>query len=215
MFIQLITLLLDLIFPKFCVSCGKLYTLICATCYEKIDFFSLPIELKLESLFLTSVQACAVYRPPISPLIHSFKYKSVKKIGVILGRMMYQSIPLPSHSIVTAIPLHPRKQKQRGYNQAEVIAQEISKLTNIPFLPLLQRVKHTPSQSSMTDRQQRLNQLTGVFIVNPKYQPQIAGQQVLLIDDVFTTGSTLNECAKVLIKERAKQVFAVTAAHGS
>jgi ComF family protein len=106
------------------------------------------------------------------------------------------------------VPLNPVRLKERGYNQSALIAQQLSNITRIPFsVHLLKRLRNTPSQTKLS-REQRKENVKGAFAV----QGNVEGKRVLLIDDVITTGSTLNECAKVLKQNGAAWVTAAAIA---
>jgi competence protein ComFC len=208
----IINFLLDVFFPPFCCCCEKLGSYICHDCYQFVEFYSQPIQLKLDPLYLDQVIAATYYYPPIKQLIRFLKYQSVIGIGAYCGQLLYYTTNFPDADVITAVPLHPKRQDERGFNQAEEIAKELSKLTHIPYQQLLKRNHYTNAQAKVSHRSQRLKNLQNVFEVLPA-EPVPA--RVLLIDDVVTTGSTLNECTKVLKEHGAKQVFALTVSHGS
>lgn len=212
------SLLLDFFFPSACCSCQKLGTYLCNNCYNAVQFFTLPIRLKLEPLFLDGLLAATQYRPPITSLIHLMKYSSVKDIAQFCGEMMYYTVNLPPTDLLTAVPLHHTRQSRRGFNQAEEVARTLSAFTSIPYLPLLQRTKNQAHQASITHRQKRLTNLRDAFELNPQSTtklPSLQSKTILLIDDVATTGTTLNECAKVLKEAGAAKVYGLVIAHGS
>jgi ComF family protein len=160
------------------------------------------------------------YDGGLRELIHLLKYDRVKPAANVLGRMLAEVIVELEPSIeqknvvVVPVPLHGRKLKQRGFNQAELIARAALKLvpgsTQMEFAPLLmERVRETASQIGLTSRQRREN-LRGAFVVR---QPEkIARQEVLLVDDVMTTGTTASECARILKRAGAAEVWVATVA---
>ena len=160
------------------------------------------------------------YDGGLRELIHLLKYDRVKPAANVLGRMLAEVIVELEPSIeqknvvVASVPLHARKLKQRGFNQAELIARAALKLvpgsTQMEFAPLLmERVRETASQIGLTSRQRREN-LRGAFVVR---QPEkIARQEVLLVDDVMTTGTTASECARILKRAGAAEVWVATVA---
>ncbi len=173
----------------------------------------MPVSINLDETYVDTLIAATVFEEPIKSLLHEFKYQSVKGIGQWCGRMLYETTNFPQADIITAVPLHPQRQRLRGFNQAEEVAKELSTLSKIPYLPLLKRTKHTEYQASISDRTQRLTHLQNCFeFIQPK---QPIGSTVLLIDDVTTTGTTLNECAKVLKQNGFTQVFGLVVAHGN
>ncbi len=215
--------LLDFLFPKFCISCSRPFTYLCPKCYEQPDFFTLPIEPQLKDNQLDLLLSACVYKPPISNLVKELKYTGIKNIAKTCAQVLYYSVNIPNADIITAVPLHPKRQKQRGYNQAEEIAKHLSILLNIPYLPLLKRTKHTKNQASILDKEKRLSNLKDIFEIDTGIKTRFIAslttnnQQLtaLIIDDITTTGTTLNECAKVLKQHGVKKAIGLTLAHGS
>ncbi|MGA9800895.1 MAG: ComF family protein [Terriglobales bacterium] len=160
------------------------------------------------------------YDGGLRELIHLLKYEQVRPAAVVLGRMMAESISglAPYWSgrdvLVVPVPLHRKKLRQRGFNQSELIAQHALKLGSadakmILHPRILERRRETQSQIGLTRHQRREN-LRGAFTVaRPE---EIAGREILLVDDVFTTGTTASECARVLRRAGASKVFVATVA---
>src|SRR5258708_1209750 len=201
--------LLDAVFPQYCCACSRFGDFLCPKCLEKLYFFTMPIELHLEETYLDQLIAACSYEAPISQLIFAMKYKHVKPIGEYCGQLLYNSTYFPDTECVAAVPLHLQRQKQRGYNQAEVIARKLSQLTGIPYIPLLQRTKNSVAQATITDRVKRLSNLEEAFAYDGKSPTP---SSVLLIDDVSTTGTTLNECAKILKQHGVREVVGLVVA---
>ncbi len=162
------------------------------------------------------------YDDRLRDLIHLLKFGGVRPAARILGRMLAQSFTLlePEFAAsdapvaVIPVPLHKSKLRQRGFNQSELIARAALKLNSfhgrLQLAPrVLKRQRSTVSQIGLTHHQRREN-LRGAFtVIDPE---QIAGRDVLLIDDVLTTGTTASECARVLRRGGARQVWVATAA---
>ena len=160
------------------------------------------------------------YDGGLRDLIHLLKYQQVRPAAGVLGRMLGQAVAaletsLPDGAIqVVPVPLHPSKQAQRGFNQAELIAraafQQLARPERFQLRTgALVRQRETGSQIGLTRHQRREN-LRGAFaVLNPK---QIAHREILLVDDVFTTGTTVSECARVLRRAGAARVWVVTVA---
>jgi ComF family protein len=111
--------------------------------------------------------------------------------------------------VIVPVPLHPARERERGFNQASLLAELLSKQTSIRCRPLLQRIRYTTTQTAL-DRSERMENLHNAFRLRKK--ADVRGLRVLLIDDVLTTGSTLSECARVLKRAGAISVHAATAA---
>jgi len=160
------------------------------------------------------------YDGGLRDLIHLLKYQQVRPAAGVLGRMLAEVIDgletgIPKGAIaVVPVPLHARKQAQRGFNQSELIARIALKQLARPerfqlSAGVLERRRETASQIGLTGHQRREN-LRGAFAV--KNPGQIADRQVVLVDDVFTTGTTVSECARVLRRAGAVGVWVATVA---
>ena len=159
------------------------------------------------------------YEGGLRDLIHLLKYQQVRPAASVLGRMLAEAIlgletGFGGHVLVVPVPLHARKQRQRGFNQSELIARaalkqrpkedRLSLRTDI-----LERRRETSSQIGLTSHQRRQN-LRGAFaVVKPE---AVAGQEILLVDDVLTTGTTASECARVLRRAGVSKVWVATVA---
>jgi ComF family protein len=158
------------------------------------------------------------YEGGLRELIHLLKYDRVRPAANVLGRMLAEAIedlqPLfgDNEILVVPVPLFVSKNRQRGFNQAELIARAAVKLMSVRFhlAPgLLKRRRETQSQIGLSRHQRREN-LRGAFVLTKP--EEIAGRQVLLIDDVMTTGTTVSECARVLRRAGASKVYVATVA---
>lgn len=204
--------LADLFFPPLCCHCEKTGSFLCEECFEQLYFFALPVKAELEEKFLDSIHSAVAYESVARSLVRTLKYGGVKNVAPTLARLLYFTVDIPSTDLITAVPLHPKKQRLRGYNQAEEIARELSVLTQTPYLQLLKKNKYTSSQVTLTHKSDRLLNLKNSFLFN--YPTKIERKTVLIIDDVLTTGTTLNECAQVLKAHGATSVVGLTVAHG-
>jgi len=160
------------------------------------------------------------YDSGLRELIHLLKYNQVRPAANVLGRMLVEAIedlqPLFSGNevLVVPVPLHSRKLRQRGFNQSELIARAALKLKSaaarFQLIPgLLERQRETKSQIGLSRHQRREN-IRGAFVVaNPV---EVNGREVLLVDDVFTTGTTVSECARILRRAGASKVYVATVA---
>jgi ComF family protein len=158
------------------------------------------------------------YEGGLRELIHLLKYDHVRPASSVLGRMLAEVIeglaPLfKAEVLVVPVPLSPRKLRQRGFNQSEAIARAALKLVRGDALVLrttaLERRRETQSQTGLS-RHQRQENVRGAFAVaSPE---QVAGREVLLVDDVFTTGTTVSECARILRRAGASNIYVATVA---
>jgi ComF family protein len=174
---------------------------------------------RLEPPFVIAV-AYGSYDGGLRELIHLLKYEQVRPAAVALGRMLAEAMTglesdwTANPPVVIPVPLHARKLRQRGFNQSELIAQHAVK-AGVESGPLvlrsrvLERRRETQSQIGLTRHQRREN-LRGAFAVSRR--EEIVGRDILLVDDVFTTGTTVSECARVLLRAGASKVFVATVA---
>ena len=150
------------------------------------------------------------YEASLQQLVHLFKYAKVESLAHPLSRFLLQALPLDANfDLVMAMPMHWRKRWQRGFNQAELLAHPVARRYGMPLAKALRRTRYTKSQAGLSETERRAN-LRGSFKVD--HPERIAGKRILLIDDVFTTGSTLRAAAAVLKAAGAAHVSALTLA---
>jgi ComF family protein len=235
---EILTGIADLIFPPRCITCGELLEQhgplpFCPTCMAGIRFIGSPLcprcgtpfpaaegEDHLYGECLITERPYAVarsvgrYEETLLTAIHRFKYRGKTGIGDLLSRIMadfaVKTWDMKLFERILPVPLHLRRLRERGFNQAVILARGLSKRFNIPLdFTLLRRVLFTPPQVGL-DRKQRSANVQGAFIVT--HPERIVGRRLLLVDDVYTTGSTLTECARVLIRAKAEAVAVLTMA---
>ena len=193
--------------PLYCLRCGKPLPDGGAHCYQcrgsKAEHFKCKI-----------IRSAIVFGPQTRGIIHAFKYADQPYLSSYLAGWMnkeWDKYPdLKEAQLIIPVPLHKKKQKQRGYNQSELLARELAKLRGVELdTTSLIRSRNTPSQTQF-GREGRLQNMSGAFTcVNPA---AVKGKNILLIDDVATTGATLEACAEALKAVRAKKVMAYTLA---
>lgn len=145
-------------------------------------------------------------------LIHLLKYGKVKTLADPLGDLLSAALPREERfDALTPVPLHWRRQWQRGFNQSEVLARALSRRTGIPTIAALRRVRPTPAQAGLSNAGRRRN-VAAAFASRPSAGAALAGKKILLIDDVMTTGSTAAECARALKRAGAARVALLTVA---
>ncbi|MCX5796601.1 MAG: ComF family protein [Elusimicrobia bacterium] len=183
--------------PPFCQRCAEPIAggkALCRSCTGR------PFACRL-------VRAAFLYRGPVPGLVHAFKYRGRRAAARAAGRWMACLLPrfpeLSGHDTVVPVPLHPRRLQERGYNQAGLLAEEFARLSGRPVLDLLERARPTRPQWDL-DRQSRRQNLAGAFWASP----QAREKSVLLIDDVCTSGTSLEECGRALRRAGASRVAA-------
>ncbi len=162
-----------------------------------------------------AARGAAPYEGPIRAAIRRLKYSGESYLAPVLADFMAPVLAKEGWLVADAlvpVPLHPRKAVRRGYNQAELLARELGRRYALPVLPAaLTRTRETPPQARQ-GRHERLVSMTGAFAAAPA---ACAGKTLVLIDDVFTTGSTAASAAQALLTAGAKRVFVLTAAAGN
>ncbi len=219
----------SLLFPRLCLSCRKYLVrgeeVLCTDCLVSMarTDYHLKRNNSLEKIFwgrciVERAAAFSVYNRGscIRKLIHSLKYKGRKDIGISLGRLygsyLSESDFTDGIDVMVPVPLHPSRLKRRGYNQSEYIARGLSDVTGLPFSSdLLTRSAGSVSQTKR-GRFERWQNVEGLFVV-PKPE-KISGRHILLVDDVITTGSTMEACVNTLhdAAEVSVSVIALAAA---
>jgi competence protein ComFC len=156
-------------------------------------------------------------RGPVREAIHRLKYEREPSMRLALARLMIpalQDVRLEGAAwLMVPVPLHPRKKRERQYNQSAELARTLAKLTGMTWCDALRRIRYTDSQAGL-DRDGRLKNLKGAFAVASRAVRRVAGRDILLIDDVLTTGATAHECSLTLKKNGAGKVVVLTAARG-
>ena len=206
---------IDLMFPNLCVVCGtnlqKNEQLLCLSCFHDIPRtnYHLLEDNPIERRFWgkVPVQRATSYfffqkGSSFQKILHILKYKGNKEIGELMGKYaaidLLDSPDFDSFDLIIPVPLHPIKYKIRGYNQSEWIARGISSVLNKPMdINTLQRVRENPTQTKKSVFE-RYENTEGILEVGEK--AVLEGKHVLLVDDVLTTGSTLEACVRALLE---------------
>lgn len=161
----------------------------------------------------TQARSVGPYSGELRSAVHRLKFRNQQAGARILAQLMFQSVEAnwwPELDGIAPVPLHLDRLRQRGYNQAELLAYELSLLSHRPMWLLLERQHPTPAQVGLSQQQRRLN-MQGAFRVAAGKQ-ELQGKRLLLVDDVLTTGSTLDACARTLLQAGCQEVRAVTVA---
>lgn len=199
---------------------------LCADCIEKLPFvkghicLSCGVPLSDESDYcnrcqyekgaFTKNRSPLIYDGETKKMIYTLKFGGKKYLAETLGALMadkYLDCDMQS-DIIVFVPMTEAEEKNRGFNQSELLANEVGKRLNIPVLPALVKIKDTKAQKELHGKDRAQN-LDGAFAC---IFEQVKNRRILLVDDIFTTGATANECAKVLLKAKAREVNVLTAA---
>lgn len=219
--------LLDLLFPPRCVICRSTDAeCFCAACRSKIDRILPPLcdrcgrplrasvcpycqKLPLQ---IDSIRATAFFEGNMRKAIHAFKYEHRPELARVLGSLLSNFLsahPIPA-DVIVPVPLHPTRERSRGYNQSFLLAQTLGAQTNLTVCQdALTRVRATRSQVEL-DAAERHANVQDAFAADPR----VCGMRVLLIDDVCTTGATMDACSIALKLRGAKSVWGLALARG-
>lgn len=232
----MLSYLLNLLFPPQCLNCDArvpTHGTLCLPCWQQIQFISdpmceccgLPFDYDIGSHALCAsclhirplygrARAAFRYDEHSRRLITRFKYSDQTQLAKIYGVWLVKAGGelLAQTDIIIPVPLHYWRFLHRRFNQSALLAHIIAKKTEIKYLPnTLKRTRHTTQQTGLT-RKQRETNVKGAFTINKRYAYRIKGKNILLIDDVMTTGSTIEQCTKALLKAGAAQVNVLTLA---
>jgi len=211
-------LFLDLLFPKFCFLCGRESSYLCEDCQSIIEV--LQSHQNSSGKYLQDLYWATPYEGNlIKKLIYNFKYEPfIKELSqsfsllIINHFQLIEKHPDFSDFLLIPVPLHKKKLRWRGFNQAEEITKELSGLLEIPWIrDCLVKIKETPPQIELSEKAREKNILRA-FLVKDK--GLIQGRKILLVDDIYTTGSTMEECARVLKEAGVKEIIGVVIARG-
>lgn len=207
-------LFLDIIFPIECLGCGREGEWLCDECQNEIG----PESRSLCGENLDKIFTFYSYdNEVLKKAIHGLKYKFVEDLARSLGKLLIGELEkirdqIKGEQILIPVPLHEKRFLERGFNQAELLTLEISKFFGWPVENrVLARTKRTASQVSLTGDKRRENICGAFAVVNFS---KILNKKIILIDDVLTTGATMEECAKVLKRAGAGEVLGIALAKG-
>ena len=224
---RIVSPLAHLFFPHVCAACGSDViiepNLLCLQCIQDLPhtFYARLPDNPVEKIFWGRIELSAAMSECyfskgtiVQSLIHQLKYKGNKKVGFMLGNIMGKSL-LDSNRFmdvdaIVPLPLNSKRARERGYNQSEILCNGISKVLGIPVLNgIVIRTRSTETQTKKR-RGQRWENVEGSFdVINKEY---LTGKHLLLVDDVITTGATLEACGSVILKIPATRLSIATLA---
>lgn len=213
---NLLSTFLDLLFPPRCVFCRDILKHdkngLCAACQNKLPWIVGPAaEQKLE--FISLCISPLWYQGEVRESVHRFKFSNCSGYANFYGRLIAQCVEdhLDNrYDLITWVPLSAKRKKMRGYDQAMLLAQSTAQELKSTAIETLQKVRNTNTQSSLKDDFARRANVMGAYEISDP--DAIKGKRILLIDDVVTTGSTMSECARVLLTYGATDVVCATLA---
>lgn len=205
-----------------CADCQKklknITPPICTKCSKPIDYDSsnsLCSDCNLHDRSFKISKSPFIYEGLIIDCIYKFKYYNKSYFYKLFGNLLLNFMENESYTnfdYITSVPLHKSKMRSRGYNQSELIAKHISDRLSIPYADVLRRTKKTTKQSQQSKDERRKNLIGAFTIKNPHKYEYIKNSNVLLVDDVYTTGSTADECSRTLLNFGVSDVYVITIA---
>ncbi len=200
---QFLRILLDIVFPPRCEVCRRMGAeALCESCEKKITFLR-------PTAFIHSV---GIYESALKSAILRFKFKKranlAEPLGILLVKYINHNLDMNDVDFIVPVPLHERRLRERGFNQSELLAHVITKYYDVPTISgLLFRARETHPQFDLP-RTERLKNVRGAFEV--KGSNLLKEKNLLLLDDIYTTGSTVSECTRVLKEGGAQKVHVLT-----
>lgn len=219
--------ILDLLFPRRCVSCGMIGKYFCMKCVSRIELIEKQIcpycgrpaidgltHPGCRKIFgLDGFYSPFFFRGPVKKAIHLLKFDSVSDLVNPLTLLAYPQIPawLPKFDCFVPVPLNKKRENERGFNQSQLIARKLGKKFLIPVADILVRKKYTKPQAELLLKDRKTNIMNVFDYIGKK---KLQGEKIALVDDVSTTRLTLIECAKILKRNGAGFVYGLVIAHG-
>ena len=219
--------MVDSFFPRRCVGCGRLGGFFCPGCLEKLPRLSPPLcpncgkpqasgivcpDCWQRRTEIDGIRSLFRFDEIIRKAIHQLKYRNLKAISPCLAELLadyLRSNPLPGEVLI-CVPLHPRRLRERGYNQSNLLARGLGKRIDLPVIEdCLIRVKQIQPQVRAADVEERRRNVADAFICRDE---RVSGRQIILVDDVCTSGATLESCAVALKSKGAASVWGLTLA---
>ncbi len=218
--------LLDLLFPARCVNCKQVTGALCANCLQSIKPVTPPFcarcgralqstraacpDCRAHPLTITHIRAAAWHEGALREAIHALKYyhrrDTVPPLANLLTAQLVETNV--AFDLITSVPLHHARQAERGYNQAELLAQELANQTHSLYAPALERTRATEDQIGLDGAARRVNVQEAFRVTTASLE----NRAIVLVDDVCTTGATLDACAQALFANGARTVYGLTVA---
>ncbi len=206
--------LLNTLFPPKCILCEKVLshseTDLCHSCRTDTEVFTKP---KRKISFVADWTAMWYYNGNVRYSLLRYKFYNRRSYGAVYGRLLAMKLlskPLCQYDILTWVPVSRQRKRKRGFDQVELIAQAVGQELETPAVPVLKKIRHTKPQSGLNDPSRRRANVLGAYTVPEP--AAIAGKRILLLDDIITTGATVQECARTLLTAGAKEVYCAAVA---
>lgn len=232
--VKIKNIVFDILFPPLCLNCRETLNdaknYVCEKCLNSIQLNSSLFCPVCRRRLADNKKICHHANAPqylLAPagnyddeilrnLIYYFKYKYFQNLTPFLGEILIKylyslnSQSLILNSIVVPVPLHRKREKERGFNQAKILGEYVARKLNLEFADVLEKTKNNKPQAQLKNNEERIKNMEDCFKI--KNNNKISGKNIILIDDVFTTGATINEAVKILKQNNAKKIIALTLA---
>ena len=212
---MILSWVLDILFPPKCIICRDLMqekgTLICAKCKKELPYTKNGGNLK--GNFFTACISPLYYENSVRDSLLRYKFQHMTVYAEPYGKLLAECVEEYIEGevdIISWVPLSKKSLRRRGYDQARLLAEAVSRELNIPCMPILEKHRHTKQQSRTGSAEKRRANISGAYRVIDR--EEIRGKRILLIDDIVTTGSTFSECARTLGMGGADKVYCAAVA---
>ena len=205
---QLLDVSVDLLFPPRCAGCGRVDSMWCEHCQDALDATFFPPRVA-PLLPFEGIASTAVHQGVIREAVQGLKYGNAPVLAVSLGERLVKQLSNMNWSVdvIVPVPLHSTRLAERGYNQAQLLSEQVAEATHIPCSPnAVHRQRNTQSQVTLNASERQTN-MADAFQAN---SPFVTNQRILIIDDVYTTGATLSACGQAILQAGAQTVYGLT-----
>jgi ComF family protein len=221
-FKEILNTFLDIVYPRFCYMCDEKISdndrYFCCSCYAQLKHYNTGQSKNAVKIYKNIIDESfsLFYFEPNTvsqKIIHMIKYDGMRNLGIQMGRRLGKMLFEEgiSADLIIPVPLHLSRKRERGYNQAEVIAEGLSGELKIPVeRKIIKRSKFTKSQTKL-NREERLLNVGEAFQIDKN--TDLSGKSVFVLDDVITTGATIASCARLIKNNKAKKVIALSLAY--
>ena len=236
---KIFNIFLEILYPYRCPSCKKIVHtnyVFCLDCWKKLRFIKKPICNICGDIFQFSINnialcgkclkekpiydkalSCFVYNKTISKAIFEFKFYQKTFLSKFFAKFIIINIKeiIDDIDYIVPIPMNIKRLRWRGFNQSLLLVKSVAKLINKPFISnLIIKTKHTKAQAKLKNKERKVN-LNSVFKINKRYLELVKNKNILIVDDVITTGTTVNKCSKVLKEAGVNKVYITSIAKTS
>lgn len=214
--------LIRLVYPAKCMVCDMILNedtsmYLCEPCKKNLPLYPRGFKKSIQMPYVDGTFAAFYYKNGVETAIHNMKFKNHPKLAQTMGRLLCEELlkqeSLPNFDYIVPVPMHQKKKRQRGYNQAELVAKEVGRILGKEVrTDILMKTQYTKPQV-LLKREERLRNLESAFTVNDNTTiKNTQNKHILLVDDVLTTGTTINTCARILKENGFLFIYALVIA---